>query len=360
MSEPQQQGQEGASGAEDVSAKSPIAPVHPVKVENEEPGKGVIAKLEFSSLDGGDVSSDDAEDEKGDNDAPGENGQAAAASSDDEEEVPSNMCSCCGEEERVAKSLFGKECKRAVNNVENKEAKETGKKGERWEKWQRAKKSGGGPLHAIIMAYRHACKESQGRGKDRGGANFDFAYHYEQVLSRSKVTTGEKLVYMTLKRWLKIAWKTQEMAAKVAQKKWDQKEKQTPPYQQKKNSQGVLMLPMPTETFIVGSNSAEHIKGMQLQTANQKKLDEKKISDLEKKVSAGQLGFGDKAFAKVGGAELLGNAQTGLSVAFAPDADCLFGTGPSFRTSLPSAPPAPSAASAGPTSEEPEAAEWVS
>ncbi len=245
-----------------------------------------------------------------------------------------NLCLCCGEEPREEKTSFGKECKKAINNIERKEAKETNKQGDRWNQWQEIKRKAGPALTAIVMSYFEECGKSQGSGNKRGTEGFDFAYHYERLESRAIVKTGEKLVYMPLTKWLKIAQKDHGLTAAVAKKQWEKKEKSLPKAQHKKNANDVLLLPMPSETFIVGANSQEHIKGMQLQGKTHKKPTEKQVQNMEKHVTSGHFGFSDQAFAKVGGGDLVNNAHTGLSLAFAPDGDSLFGDGANFRDAI--------------------------
>ena len=149
-----------------------------------------------------------------------------------------DLCACCKEEKRVDKNIFGKECKKALNNVENREVKETGRKGERWAKWVEVKRTGGPVLNAILLAYRESCQESKGKGHKRG--NFDFATHYEELRSIAKVETGEKLVYMTLVKWLKVAQEDHGYDAKQAKDLWNKKNKMLPQHKKKKErGQGV-------------------------------------------------------------------------------------------------------------------------
>ena len=102
----------------------------------------------------------------------------------------------------------------------------------------------------------------------------------------------------------------------------------------KKTSKGVLLLPMPYEIYIIGANASEHRKGMRLEGPKLKKPTAEQIQKLEKHVGSGHLGFGDEAFKKVGGGELVDHAHSGSSLMFAPDGDSVYGAGENFRQDM--------------------------
>ena len=174
-----------------------------------------------------------------------------------------SLCICCADEPKVERSSYGKECKKAYNNIEKQEAKETQKKGERWQRWQETKRCGGAKLNAIIMKYRDTVEASRGSGVKRG--KFDLAYHFEQMDSVAKVGSGEKLVYMPFSKWYKHGPKELGLDIQETKQMWLRKKKTLPQSQHRKTSKGVLLLPMPYEIFIVGENSTEHRKGMRLE-----------------------------------------------------------------------------------------------
>ena len=271
----------------------------------------------------------ESEDEKGS--GPRDSPLPADEESEDEsdQQPDPTKCACCGEEARVAKSVYGPECKKAYNNIDKQEAKATNKSGDRWSRWQEIKRQGGANLNAILLAYLHECEESKGSGHKRG--QFDVGYHYEELQSVARVETGEKLVYMTMTKWLKIAPDEHGIDIQEAKRMWQKKEKSLPKYKKKKSVSGILLLPMPAETYIVGANSNEHKKGMRLQGQQIKKPTAEKIKKLEQQVGSGHFGFGDSAFGRVGGGDLVNNAQTGGSLVFAPDGDSIFGGGQNFR-----------------------------
>ena len=179
------------------------------------------------------------------------------------------------------------------------------------------------------MSYRAECAESKGPGKQRG--SFDFAHHYEELKSSASVKTGDRLVYMPLTKWFKVAQEDQGLDCKEAKKMLDQKKKTLPQNRWKRNINKVLLLPMPAESYIVGENCQSHEKGMRLQGKSEKKPTAQKLEGMEKLVSGGHFGFGDRAFKQVGGGDLAANAQAGLSINFAPDGDSVFGSGKNFR-----------------------------
>ncbi|CAE7799021.1 unnamed protein product, partial [Symbiodinium sp. CCMP2456] len=258
----------------------------------------------------------------------------------DAEALPLNpdMCECCQEEPKCERSVYGSECKKALNNVEKREVKGAKKKGDRWAKWCELKKAGGHRLHAVLLGYRDTCAKSDGPGKNRG--SFDFMNHYEEVQSVAEVATGERLAYMPLTKWLTIAQEDHAMDVNEARKKWKRKEITLPPSQKRKSAKGVLLLPMPKEYYIDGSNKARHIKGMRLEGNKIKKPTAENFAQAEVHVSSGHLGFSDKAFGKVGGGALLDNVQAGASLMFAPDGDSIFGEGDNFRKHVPAVPAA--------------------
>ncbi|CAE7439371.1 unnamed protein product, partial [Symbiodinium pilosum] len=247
---------------------------------------------------------------------------------EDEPAKDDSLCACCQDEPRVPRSIYGAECKKALNNTEKQEAAKTGKKGERWAKWAEIKRAGGAELFSILMAYREKCDKSSGPGKARG--SFDFMLHYEEMQSVAKVESGEKLVYMTYTKWLKVAQEDHAHDVKEAKRKWLQKKAKVPKHKQKKNN-GVLLLP---QYFVLGSNAQKHVKGLRFEGTKAKKPKGKDIEAAEKHATSGHLGFSDKSFAKVGGGDLVDNAQGG-SLMFAPDGDSIFGEGKNFRNSIP-------------------------
>ncbi|CAE7886579.1 unnamed protein product, partial [Symbiodinium sp. KB8] len=313
-----------ASGNSNPEATAPSNPASP---------KGVMPlELNF----------EDAEEEFVMPDSKGPEMEAAGEEDDDGEKgeappVNPDMCACCQEELKCERSVYGSECKKALNNVEKREVNLTQKKGERWTKWCEVKKAGGPRLHAILLGYRETCSKSEGPGKNRGSGSFDFMNHYEAVESVAEVATGERLAYMPLTKWLTIAQEDHGYDINEAKKKWKRKEMTLPKSQKRETAKGVLLLPMPKEYYIDGSNKARHIKGMRMEGSKIKKPTAENFAQAEVHVSSGHLGFSDKAFSKVGGGSLLDNVQAGASLMFAPDGDSIFGEGDNFRKHMPAA-----------------------
>ena len=79
-----------------------------------------------------------------------------------------NPCDCCGADERCKGNRYCADCKRALNNVTNNEKKEGQLDPARKARFEAVRKEAGAALHALIMAYRHQCSPSNGRGKSRG------------------------------------------------------------------------------------------------------------------------------------------------------------------------------------------------
>ena len=290
----------------------------------------VVGEPDFNGL-----TFDDDEDEQMDDDTAGvelAEDEDEMVGSDEEKPSDPSLCACCQAEPKVPRNIYGAECKKALNNTEKREATQSGKKGERWAKWCEVKRAGGAPLFAILMAYRAECERSTVSGKARG--NFDWMQHYEEMRSVAEVKTGERLIYMTFKKWLTVAQEDHAMDVQEAKKKWIQKKLKTPPSKKRKSGRGILLLPMPKEFFIEGSNANQHLKGLRLENNKIKKPQGKDLEKGEKHVTSGHLGFSDKAFAKVGGADLVDSAQAGTSLLFAPDGDSIFGDGENFRKTI--------------------------
>ena len=316
--------------AEIEQAPSAALAEHPAAIAvKSEPVEGTsTAALE--GLEGLDFDLDEDGQQSGDVDGNGDDDMAG--SEEDAKGHDSSKCACCQDEPKVDRSIYGLECKKALNNVEKKEVKATAKKGERWAKWCELKRAGGSRLFSVLLAYRHTCSCSSGPGRARG--SFDFLQHYEEVQSVAEVTTGEKLVYMTLQKWLMVAQEDLGYDTKSAEKQWTKKKTTLPRWKKKQSPAGLLMLPMPKECFVTGSNASRHIKGMRLEGNKIKKPTQQHLDNAEKHVGSGHLGFGDQAFAKAGGGSLVDNAQGGGSLMFAPDGDSIFGAGANFRSSV--------------------------
>ena len=315
----------------EMAASAEEAPVQQVeeggKPEQREPPLGVEdVNLDFSDEDvddatmaaeGGHQSGDDEDGEGGD---------------DSEVEPDPTKCACCQQEPRKDRNIFGPECKKALDNVEKREVKETNRKGERWAKWCEVKRAGGPRLFSILLSYQDTCNKSTRQGCKRG--EFDFMQHYEEVQSVANVETGEKLLYMTLKKWLNVAQEDHALDAKEAKRRWDRKKATIAKHKIRKSPSGVTLLPMPAEYYVVGSNATKHIKGMRME-GKKSKPTAANLAQGEKHVSGGHLGFSDKLFQPCGGQDLVDNAKFGGSLLFAPDGDSIFGAGDNFRSSAP-------------------------
>ena len=219
-------------------------------------------------------------------------------------------CACCGEEDRAAKSIYGPDCKKALNNIDKKEAKDSNRTGARWQKWCEAKRQGGAALNALIMGYRHECKESAGSGNKRG--TFDFMKCMEEIRKETAVEEGTKLRYMSLTKWLNHAQEEFEMTVVEAQNKWDSTNRTTAAHKKKYRGK-TLCLPMPFEDFILGSAKASHCKivrkeGKQIKNAANQQLDE-----AEENMSTDLATFNAQQFSQVGGDLFAGMDAPSLS-----------------------------------------------
>ena len=297
------------------------------QVSKSPPAEAVVSQ-EQQSLDQGLPLKLDFEDSEGQGQGSGLGTHPEPESSDEsdpksEEEQDATMCACCQAEARVDRSIYGSECKKALNNVEKKEVKETGKKGPRWDKWVELKRAGGPQLFAVLLGYRKECSQSRGSGVARG--NFDFAAYYEKVESTSSVGSEEKLLMMPFAKWLRVAAEDWAMDSKEATKKWERKER-TLPDSKKMYIGKKLLLPMPYQILVVGRNEVTHTQGVRMEEKGLKKPKDEQVASLKGKVGTGGLDFGDQLFSKVGGNELLDNARDGPTL-FAPGGESLFSKG---------------------------------
>ena len=217
-------------------------------------------------------------DNEGGMDMPAEDSEAQAQAQETGPDVCAlGLCSCCERSPRVPKCKFGRECKKALNNITSDEAKKfkaDPKNPDRikeHEQLQKLKKEGGEALNRVIMSYRAQMESSKKSGSKRRGT-FELSHELEQLRVEQSVGEGVQLLYMTHRRWLEVAAKKHGKNTSEAQADWDKTLRNLPLHKQRgKGAQ--LKLPMPDEEYIRGENTTTHGKTFEMASKNSKITD---------------------------------------------------------------------------------------
>ena len=211
----------------------------------------------------------------------------------------STLCECCEQSPKVAKHRFGKECKKALDNVTKRETKNykanpTDEKIAKDHKYfQEVKKKGGGPLHRVIMNYRAQSDESKGSGHIRN-TQFDLSKELEELRVSQSTINGVQLLYMTHERWMTVAAEKHSKSAREAQDDWD-KALKTVPKHKRRGSGRQLKLPMPDEEYVKGEHATTHSR-MQLFSSKDKKIKDPDINEISDSLATSGFELGDDFF----------------------------------------------------------------
>ena len=243
----------------------------------------------------------------------------AAGEEADRDVNDSSLCACCERSPRVAKCKFGKECKKALNNVTSAQAKKFKADPKNpdvikeHEHWEQVRKAGGAPLNAIIMSYRAQSEASRGSGNKRT-SSFDLSQELEELRVSQSTTSGCQLLYMTQTRWMQVAAEKHGKSASEAKDDWDKALRTLPEYKQRGKGKS-LKLPMPDEEYIRGEHTTSHSKA-HIFSKKEKKLKEggANLARVADGLQNGAFDLNDPLFKGTGNAIAEGAALAGMSV----------------------------------------------
>ena len=244
------------------------------------------------------------------------------------------LCDCCERSPRAPRCRFGRECKKALNNVTASEKRklkaDPNNETLLAEKahFDEVRKKGGAPLHAIILIYRSQTEQSQGSCRKRA-STFDLSHELEELRLEQSTRNGVSLLYMTQTRWLQVAQEKHGKSASEAQDDWDKALKTTPLC--KRRGQGKAMkLPMPDEEFIVGETKASHSKAMQLTSKGSKVKSGFDLNKAAMNIESGSFAMNDPFFK--GSGSVLMDAASAANMSLAPDSK--FGSSSALQQTL--------------------------
>ncbi|CAE7781235.1 unnamed protein product, partial [Symbiodinium sp. CCMP2456] len=239
----------------------------------------------------------------GDEAAQADDASVAEAADEGNRSTGSTLCECCEQSPKVAKQRFGKECKKALDNVTKRESRnfKASPKDEKVAKdhkyFQEVKKKGGGPLHRIIMNYRAQSDESKGSGHSRN-SHFDLSKELEELRVSQSTINGVQLLYMTHERWMTVAAEKHSKTAREAQDDWDKALKAVPKHK-RRGSGRQLKLPMPDEEYVKGEHAATHSR-MHVFASKDKKIKDPDLKEIGDSLATSGFELGDDFFKNSG------------------------------------------------------------